>query len=263
MASASPQLVLDELAGRRFSFYPSILNVEHNEWTLARETWSEVLVANVASGVEIWIPRTYLGSISHTDSPVLIVGLSRELAWNAGKIWPRQKRVIEMPGRKSPPKKTTPAEMAAPAPPPRASRSESSIGRFLFAALGVGLLATLFLVMYAFDTLRNPLDVLFPTDTTTADQRYLGLTGSAGHDDIFEKVGRPEQQEWISQPEAEIQFEVLWYPSRSYALIMMGVGREGGRYIGAIHIPSRKTLDSVKLPGGGSTASMLRNLPEF
>ncbi|MDA1312237.1 MAG: hypothetical protein O2968_02780 [Acidobacteria bacterium] len=262
MASASPQLVLDELADRRFSFYPSILNVEHNEWTLARETWSEVLVSNVASSVETWIPRTYLGSISHTDSPVLIVGLTRELEWNAGKIWPHQKRVIEMPGRKSQPRDTAAADMAAP-PPRRESRAESSIGRLLIAALSVGLLATLFLVMYAFDALRNPLDVLFPADTTTADQRYLGLTGSAGREDIFEKVGRPEQQEWISRPEAEIQFEVLWYPSRSYALIMMGVGREGGRYIGAIHIPSRTMLDSVKLPRGGSTASMLRNLPEF
>jgi hypothetical protein len=262
MASASPQLVLDELAGRRFSFYPSILNIEHNEWTLARETWSEALVANVASGVEIWIPRTYLGSISHTDSPVLIVGLTRELEWSAGKVWPHQTRVIEMPGRKSQPKETD-VDMAAPAPPRRASRSESSIGRFLVAALGVGLFATLLLVMYAFDTLRNPLDVLFPTDTTTADQRYLGLTGSTGYDDVVDKVGPPEQQEWISNPEAEIQFEVLWYPSRSYALIMMGVGREGGRYIGTIHIPSRRMLDSVKLPGGGSTASMLRNLPKF
>ena len=263
MASPSPQLVLDELAGRRFSFYPSILNVEHNEWTLARETWSEVLVANVASGVETWIPRTYLGSISHTDSPVLIVGLTRELEWNAGKVWPHQRRVIEMPGRQARSKDATAAEMAAPPPASRASRSENSIGRFLIAALGVGLLATLFLVMYAFDALRNPLDVLFPTDTSTADQRYLGLTGATGHDDVLEKVGPAERQQWITKPEAEIQFEVLWYPSRSYALIMMGAGREGGRYIGTIHIPSRKILDSVKLPRGGSTASMLRNLPQF
>jgi hypothetical protein len=263
MASASPQLVLDELADRRFSFYPTILNVQHNEWTLVRETWSEVLVANVESGLEIWIPRTYLGSISNTDSPVLIVGLTRELESNAGRVWPHQKQVLEMPGRKSRPMKTVPVDSAAPAPARRGSEAESSIGRLLIAALGVGLLATFFLILYAFDELRNPVDLLFPTDTTTADQRYLGLTGSDGDGVVFERVGRPERREWISASNAEIQFEVLWYPGRSYALIMMGVGREGGRYIGAIHIPSRRLLDSVRLSGGGTTASMLKNLPEF
>ena len=263
MASASPQLALGELAGRRFSFYPTILNVEHNEWRLVRETWSEVLVANVESGLEIWIPRTYLGSISNTDSPVLIVGLTRELEWKAGKVWPHQKRLIEMPARKSRPATAVPVDASAAAPARRESETELSIGRFLFAALGVGLLACLFVVMYAFDSLRNPVDLLFPTDITTADQRYLGLIGSDGYQDIVEKIGRPENQEWITKPEAAIQFEVLWYPNRSYALIMMGTAREGGRYIGTVHVPSRRTLDSVKLSGGGTTASMLKNLPEF
>jgi hypothetical protein len=46
-------------------------------------------------------------------------------------------------------------------------------------------------------------------------------------------------------------------------MIMMGTSRESRRYIGTIHVPSRKLLDSVKLSGGGTTASMLRNLPEF
>ena len=261
MAPASPQIALDELAGRRFSFYPTILNIEHNEWSLTKETWSEVLVANTASGQEIWIPRTYLGSISNTDSPVLIVGLTCELEWKAGKIWPHQRRLIEMPARKAAPKAA--ALAAGPAPANRASVAESSIGRFLMAALGVGLLATLFVVMWAFDSLRSPLDILFPTDLTTADQRYLGVTGTDGYADVLEKVGRPENEQWISKPAAAIQFQLLTYSSRSYALILMGPEREQARYIGAIHIPSRKMLDSVKLSGGGSTASMLKNLPDF
>ena len=261
MASASPQIALDELAGRRFSFYPTILNVEHNEWTLAKETWSEVLVANVASGQEIWIPRTYLGSISNTDSPVLIVGLTRELEWKAGKIWPHQKQLIEMPARKGAAKSG--AVAAGPAPASRSSVAESSAGRLLMAAVGVGLLATLFVVMWAFDSLRSPLDIFFPTDTTTADQRYLGMSGTDSYVDVVEKVGRPENEQWISNPADAIQFQVLTYPSRSYALILMGPERAQARYIGAIHVPSRKMLDSVKLSGGGSTSSMLKNLPGF
>lgn len=261
MASASPQIALDELADRRFSFYPTILNVEHNEWTLAKETWSEVLVANVAGGLEIWIPRTYLGSISNSDSPVLIVGLTRELEWKAGKIWPHQERLIEMPPRKAVAKAAS--VETRPAPASRQSVAESSAGRLLMAALGVGLLATLFAVMWAFDSLRSPLDILFPTDTTTADQRYLGVAGTDSYADVLEKVGVPETEQWISKPAAAIQFQVLTYSSRSYFLILMGPSREQARYIGAIHVPSRKMLDSVKLSGGGSTASMLKNLPAF
>ena len=261
MASASPQFSLDELADRRFSFYPTIRNVEHNEWTLAKETWSEVLVANAASGLEIWIPRTFFGSIGNSDSPVLIVGLTRELEWNAGRVWPHQKRLIEMPARKSPHK--TSALIAGPQPASRESVAESSVGRFLFAAVGVGLLACLFVVMYAFDSLRSPLDILFPPDTATADQLYLGLVGADGYQDVVRKIGRPENEQWISRPADQIQFQVLSYSSRSYALILMGPGRQRARYIGAIHEPSRKMLDSVKLAGGGSTASMLKNLPAF
>lgn len=261
MASVSPQIALDELAGRRFSFYPTILNVEHNEWTLTKETWSEVLVANKADNLKIWIPRTYLGSISNSDSPVLIVGLTCELEWKAGKIWPHQKRLIEMPARKAATK--TVEVDSGPAPASRQSVSESSVGRLLIVALGVGLLATLFAVMWAFGSLRNPLDILFPTDTTTADQRYLSVAGTDGYPDVLEKVGPPEDEQWISNPASAIQFQVLMYSSRSYALILMGPTREQARYIGAIHMPSRKMLDSVKLSGGGSTSSMLKNLPEF
>jgi hypothetical protein len=43
----------------------------------------------------------------------------------------------------------------------------------------------------------------------------------------------------------------------------MGSTRNDARYIGAILMPSRRILDSVKLPGGGSTAAMLKTLPEF
>jgi hypothetical protein len=43
----------------------------------------------------------------------------------------------------------------------------------------------------------------------------------------------------------------------------MGGSRPEARYIGALHEPSRQILDSAQLPNGGSTASMLKNLPEY
>ena len=50
MASAPGQVSVEALKGRSFSFYPAIRNIEHNEWTLDEENWSELHVANRESG---------------------------------------------------------------------------------------------------------------------------------------------------------------------------------------------------------------------
>ena len=57
MASPPIPPSLDHLATRPFSFYPPIVNVEHNEWLFRKATWSEILVVNCRSSAEIWIPR--------------------------------------------------------------------------------------------------------------------------------------------------------------------------------------------------------------
>ena len=88
---------LRHLGGRRFSFYPPIRNIEHNEWLYRRETWSECVVANLRTGEEICVPRMFLGEVSIVDDPVIIVGLSRELEWRDGAIIPHVRRVIELP----------------------------------------------------------------------------------------------------------------------------------------------------------------------
>src|SRR5918912_1057136 len=97
MASPPIPPPLQHLTTRPFSFYPPILNIEHNEWLFRKATWSEILVVNCKSGNEIWIPRRFLGEVSRIEDPVLIVGLNRELEYKAGAVWPYQRRVIEMP----------------------------------------------------------------------------------------------------------------------------------------------------------------------
>src|SRR6187551_210378 len=49
----------DQLGHRPFSFYPAIVNIEHNEWRLRKATWSEFLVLNTKTAEEIWIPRRF------------------------------------------------------------------------------------------------------------------------------------------------------------------------------------------------------------
>src|ERR1700692_3791163 len=88
---------LQDLGGRRFSFYPPIRNLEPNEWLYRRVTWSECVVVNAKSGEEACIPRVFLGEVSRIDDPVRIVGLNRELECRSGAIIPRRRAVIELP----------------------------------------------------------------------------------------------------------------------------------------------------------------------
>ena len=55
---------LTELRHGRFSFYPAIVGVRHNEWVLRRATWTDILVANAKTAEELWIPRRLVGEVS-------------------------------------------------------------------------------------------------------------------------------------------------------------------------------------------------------
>src|ERR1051325_4943126 len=145
---------LDYLATLPFSFYPPVVNVEHNEWLFRKATWSEILVVNCKSGREIWIPRRFIGEVSRVEDPVLIVGLNRELEYNAGAVWPYHRRVIEMPVAVNAPAAATisAGESDRPARAPgvgiRLERSDKTvfklIGVTLAVAIGLYILAVNF-----------------------------------------------------------------------------------------------------------------------
>ena len=253
---------LELLEGKRFSFYPAIRELEHNEWEIKEETWSEILVWNVHDDREIWLPRSYLGDISTSDSPLLIVGLKSELQLKAGSVVPFRNQVVSMPG----PRVAAP-ERASELEPERPEREDSGtetqtinlIGR----AVAISLIIAFFTVVVIFKGLPGPLAGLFRADTSTADQRYLALTSSDSYFVVVENLGEPGREQWLSGAEAELQLQVLWYSERRYAVVLMGGSRADTRYIGTVHDPTRKILDSARLGGGGDTSSMMRNLPEF
>src|SRR5262249_21414220 len=91
---ASP---LRELGSSPFSFYPPIVNVEHNEWIFRRATWSEIHVVNTKTSEELAIPRHFVGEVSLVGEPVIIVGLTKEIEYREGAVYPYVRRVIEMP----------------------------------------------------------------------------------------------------------------------------------------------------------------------
>jgi hypothetical protein len=87
----------ESLGRRPFSFYPPIVNVEHNEWILRRANWTDFLVINTKTKDELCVPRRFVGEGALVEEPVMIVGLVKELEYREGLVLPHVRRVIEMP----------------------------------------------------------------------------------------------------------------------------------------------------------------------
>lgn len=251
---------LEALRNRPFSFYPAILNIEHNEWQYRKATWSEVLVVNSRTGEEIWIPRRFLGEISRIEDPVVIVGLLKELEYKGGAVWPYQRRVIEMPiavGTSVPPPPMPARTEPAPVVGIRLeSKTDSHIFRLVGGALVAGIVAAYVVVnFYRVSVPRSR--VVY----TAKDQSFLDLTT---HDDYFavvRKLGPPTHDRWQTETGA-LQYRALSYPERSYTVILMGTDRKQAAYIGTLD-ENWTPIHSVQFSHGGSTDSLLRGLKRF
>ncbi len=87
----------ESLRHRPFSFYPPIVNMEHNEWILRRADWTDFRVINTKTKTELCVPRRFVGEGALVEEPVMIVGLVKELEYREGQVLPHARRVIEMP----------------------------------------------------------------------------------------------------------------------------------------------------------------------
>ncbi|MEO8096589.1 MAG: hypothetical protein ABI811_02730 [Acidobacteriota bacterium] len=91
-----PELV-PELARRKFSFSPAIAGVEHNEWTLLRATWNEIVVKNTITSHDVAIPRRFFGDLAKLEAPVRVVALNRRLEQKGGRAVPLDRAVLPFP----------------------------------------------------------------------------------------------------------------------------------------------------------------------
>jgi len=244
---------LEDLGERRFSFYPAILNIEHNEWLLRRSTWSEILVVNVKTGEEVWIPRRFVGDVVRVEDPVMIVGLHKELEHKAGAVWPRERRLFSMPkvgGRFTASDKAPSGTRTAGGG--RTPGAEAKISRLIGGALVLAISALVVVVI-----IMNR-----PVSYKGIEQLALELNGSDNYTSIVRKLGAPSEDHWRPDAGTELQYRAMHYKDQSYTLVLMGMDRDSARYIGALD-KDWKPVHSVLLPTGGDTLAMLRRVPKF
>jgi hypothetical protein len=249
----------EQIGSRPFSFYPPILNVEHNEWHYSKATWSEILVVNAKSALEVWIPRLYVGQFSRIEEPMVIVGLTKELEYKGGQVWPYVRRVIEMPRAVNDTFRPAAGEEQAGAKPAPVlgirteSGTESRIWRLLVAAMAVGVVACLVVILVLRSDREGSRIVFSPVI-----QSELGLTAQDDYHAIVRKLGVPSEDRWRSE-EGAMQYRLLRYPERGLHVVLMGTERDRALYIGAVDFQGRP-VHAVTLPRGKDTYSILRSL---
>jgi hypothetical protein len=238
--SALPNPLL-ELGPRRFSFYPPIRNVVHNEWQFRHATWSEIVVVNTRSGEEAFIPRASLGEISIIDHPVVIVGLRRELEWREGAVYPHRRPVIEFPlamaVNDNRPVAAEPRRLAPVVNIRLEPRSATRKGTKMAVAIMLGAIASLVLA-----------DIAREVQTRRSAVR---LSSRDDYTSVVHKFG-PPATEWTRG-----QLQLLSYPQRHATLVL-----RNSRYIGTLGSGGR-ILDAVALPDHVSSAPLLRSVPPF
>jgi hypothetical protein len=241
---------LQHLGGRRFSFYPPIRNIDHNEWLYRRATWSECAVANMRTGEEYWVPRIFLGDVSYSDDGDMVVALSRELEWRAGTISPRERAVIQFPA----PANDLPAVPRTGHPAPVINirlepKSEVRGWRWIGAAAVLGAVAFAIVADFAHQATYHQRPDFF-----RGYRAYLQLGPGDDCEAVVHRLGMPAKTESLGSGEQVLR--VLTYPARHYAVVLMGPDTKGARYIGAID-PRGRVLDSVRLSDGTSSAALL------
>jgi hypothetical protein len=260
MASPPIPPQLDHLLIRPFSFYPAILGIEHNEWRYVKATWSEILVVNARSSVEIWIARRYVGEVSLADDPVVIVSLNREMEYRGGMIVPCERRVIEMPVAHGSARASVATRARNEPAPIVGIRVASSTDKRVFRLVGAAVTVAVMLCVVAVNGSRQR--VVY----TAKDQVFTGLTGQEDRTALVAKFGAPASDHWQTDHwqsgNGALQYEALAYPERRLTMILMGADRESMRYIGAMDRQWR-AVHSVALPSGGTSDSLLHSLRRF
>jgi len=221
---------LDSLRHCRFSFYPPILNIEHNEWQYRGANWNEIQVMNTKTHAEISVPRRCVGEISRVGEPVMIVGLLKELEYNEGMVVPHVRRVIEMPRAVNGwPRPFVPTPAIGESRPPAdvvgiriESPRESRATRVILGTVAAGLLVCVTVAVAFRDAAPWA-----RSGAQRASLIELPFTPQDGYAAIVQRLGVPASDERRSSD--DVPYRRLWYPRLTLVVILMD-----DRYAGAL-----------------------------
>jgi len=247
---------LQPIAGRRFSFYPPVHNVECNEWMYRRATWSECVVINTATGEEFSIPRNFLGEIT-TGNGLTVVSLHRELESRGSTLCPVRCPVIELPvAVNDVPRPTSAPERLAPVINIRLEqRPEIKVSKRVGVALVLGAVACTICADIARQVELNRPELIRWT------RPYLQLSAEDDYYAAVHKLGSP-RAESVAVADGGRVYRMLDYGSGRYKIVLMGTSRSGARYIGTL-APDGRIIDAVRTRRGSTSASLLRSMPPF
>ena len=257
-----------QLGARPFSFYPAIVNIQHNEWLYQSATWSEVLVRNTGTNETVSIPRRYVGDFSRVEAPVMIVGLLAELEYRAGAVCPAKRRVIQMPLAVNHAGNDAVHDAVA-AHPPRARTGpapvigirledgpRSRIPKMVLGGVALGLAGC----VLAISLFRGGL-IASRAFYAPVAQQDLGLSQSDDYQSVIHSLGTPARDTWQSDPQGRA-FHILWYPRHRVYVVLMAEGAADPHYIGALDRYWRP-VHIVVLPDRRTSYMLLASLRRF
>ena len=246
---------LEELGQRPFSFYPAIIGIEHNEWLYGKATWSEILVTNRKTGIEIYIPRVYVGELSRIEEPMAIVGLNKELEFKAGAVVPHVRRVIQMPRAVNDVARPIEIPPSGPRLAPVVGirtepKSDSKLGRMLVMITAVAVTGVVGMVALFQGGSRR-------VSYSAVLQSEIRFNANDDYYSVVNQLGSPSEDRWRSSL-GELQYRLLAYPKLNTNVILMGPDRKQVHYIGQLD-KSWRVIQSTS----PNTEAMLRQLPKF
>ncbi len=252
----------ERVEGRRFSFYPPILRIDSNEWTYRRATWSELVVRNVASGIELSIPRRFVGEASESDHPDIVVSLSEQLELRQGVVRPQRSRVLQMPVaakrqlNETPRPPLDPGHLAPVIGIRLEAKHDSRASRVVGGAIALGVLGCLALVGYSLqggEAHRRSI-------ITSLDHTYLALSAADTYSTVIRALGIPDEDRSVTTPEGK-RLRLLAYADRGFRAVLMLDGQTE-RYVGSVS-DRGQVLQTVLMPNGETSSFLLRCLEDY
>jgi hypothetical protein len=260
--------------GQSLAFFPPVRGFDENRWKFGQATRVDFGATNLASGAEIWIPRSSVSYVT-VEEGAITIALRREMEYSNGAVWPVRTAVEEPDERQAQPAPEEESQVPSPKPQvtsagrpgtrdlgPGTRRRQWS-GEPLTLVLvtaGSAALALVLVLVAAHAWLQPPQRA---DSAPISDSNLYTLTGEDNYHDVVRKLGQPESERELSLAGAELQQRALIYRNRNYAVVLLGVQGQRNynqepRYIGAIRLSDGAVVASIHLSHDSTTDSLLK-----